>query len=119
MLLKEVVGGSVLNSHGNYIADRGNSWKNHGIVFLNFCGNSSMSSDFIWDFRMLPFLSHLGEYIIKIGKISVKIYEIGKIKAIFFIGNDSHIRPKKWPNKITDEICIPATSCQHAYVLLS
>ena len=28
-----------LNSHGNYIADHGKSWKNHGIVFLNFCGN--------------------------------------------------------------------------------
>ena len=27
------------NSHGNYIVDRGKSWKNHGIVFLNFCGN--------------------------------------------------------------------------------
>ena len=25
-----------LNSHGNYIADNGKSWKNHGIVFLNF-----------------------------------------------------------------------------------
>ena len=39
MLLKEEVGGSVLNSHGNYIADHGKSWKNHGIVFLNSCGN--------------------------------------------------------------------------------
>ena len=29
-----------LNSHGNYIVDHGKSWKNHGIVFLNFCGNS-------------------------------------------------------------------------------
>ena len=28
-----------LNSHGNYIVDHGKSWKNHGIVFLNFCGN--------------------------------------------------------------------------------
>ena len=27
------------NSHGNYIVDHGKSWKNHGIVFLNFCGN--------------------------------------------------------------------------------
>ena len=33
MLLKEEVGGSALNSHGNYIADHGKSWKNHGIVF--------------------------------------------------------------------------------------
>ena len=32
-------GGDALNSHGNYIADHGKSWKNHGIVFLNFCGN--------------------------------------------------------------------------------
>ena len=39
MLLKEEVGGSALNSHGNYIADHGKSWKNHGIVVLNFCGN--------------------------------------------------------------------------------
>ena len=39
MLLKGEVGGSALNSHGNYIVDHGNSWKNHGILFLNFCGN--------------------------------------------------------------------------------
>ena len=28
-----------LNSHGNYIVNHGKSWKNHGIVFLKFCGN--------------------------------------------------------------------------------
>ena len=39
MLLKGEVGGSALNSHGNYIVDHGKSWKNHGIVILNFCGN--------------------------------------------------------------------------------
>ena len=39
MLLKGKVGGCILNSHGNYIFDPGKSWKNHGIVFLNFCGN--------------------------------------------------------------------------------
>ena len=39
MLLKGEVGGSALNSHGNYIVDQGKSWKNHGIVLLNFCGN--------------------------------------------------------------------------------
>ena len=33
------VGGHALNSHGNYIVGHGKSWKNHGIVFLNFCGN--------------------------------------------------------------------------------
>ena len=42
MLLKGEVGGSTLNSHGNYFVDHGISchgisWKNHGIVFLNFC----------------------------------------------------------------------------------
>ena len=39
MLLKGEVGGHALNSHGNYIVDHGKSWKNHGIVFLNFCRN--------------------------------------------------------------------------------
>ena len=32
-------GGCALNSHGNYIFDHGKAWKNHGIVFLNSCGN--------------------------------------------------------------------------------
>ena len=39
MPLKGEVGGHALNSHGNYIVYHGKSWKNHGIVFLNFCGN--------------------------------------------------------------------------------
>ena len=40
MLLIGEVGNHALNSHGNYIVDHGKSWKkNHGIVFLNFCGN--------------------------------------------------------------------------------
>ena len=39
MLLKQVVGGCALNSHGNLIVDHGKPWKNHGIVFLNFCEN--------------------------------------------------------------------------------
>ena len=43
MLLKGEVGGQALNSHGNYIVDHGRSWKNHGIVFLNFCGNPGKS----------------------------------------------------------------------------
>ena len=42
MLLKEEVGGRALNSHGNYIVDHGKSWKNHGIVFLNCCGNPAI-----------------------------------------------------------------------------
>ena len=39
MLLKGEVGGHAFDSHGNYIVDHGKSWKNHGIGFLNFCGN--------------------------------------------------------------------------------
>ena len=39
MPLKGEGGGTALNSHGNYIVDHGKSWKNHGIMFLNFCGN--------------------------------------------------------------------------------
>ena len=39
MSLKGKVGGCALNCHGNYIVDPGISWKNHGIVFLYFCGN--------------------------------------------------------------------------------
>ena len=39
MPLKGEIGDSALYSHGNYIIDHGKSWKNHGIVFLNFCGN--------------------------------------------------------------------------------
>ena len=47
MLLKREVGGGALNSHGNYIVDHGNSWKNHGIVFLNFCGNPEYATSSI------------------------------------------------------------------------
>ena len=43
-------------------------------------------SDFIWNFGKLPFPEHLGKYFIKIGTISAKIHEIGKIKAIFGLG---------------------------------
>ena len=39
MPLEEEVGGHALDSHGSYIVDLGKSWKNNGIVFLNFCGN--------------------------------------------------------------------------------
>ena len=42
LLLKGEAGVCALNSHGNYIVDRGKPWKNHGIVFLHFCGNSAL-----------------------------------------------------------------------------
>ena len=43
MPLKGEVGGRALNDHGNYIVDHGKSWKNHGILFLNFCGNPGLN----------------------------------------------------------------------------
>ena len=39
MLLKGEIEGCALNSHGNIIVVHGKSWKNHGIVIFNFCGN--------------------------------------------------------------------------------
>ena len=51
-------------------------------------------SDFVWDFRKLPFPLHLGKYFIKIGKISAKIHEIEKIKAIFGLGMTPIYGPK-------------------------
>ena len=39
LLLKGEVGVCALNSHGNYIFDRGKLWKNHGILVLKFCWN--------------------------------------------------------------------------------
>ena len=51
----------------------------------NFSTNNILYvlSDFIWDFGKLPFPVHLGKYFIKIGKVSAKIHELVKIKAIF------------------------------------
>ena len=45
MPLKGEVGGHALKCHRNYVVDHGKSWKNHGIVFLNFCGNPGQASD--------------------------------------------------------------------------
>ena len=44
MPLKGDAGEGALNSHGDYVVDHGKSWKNHGIVFLNFCGNPDGSA---------------------------------------------------------------------------
>ena len=54
--------------------------------FLKSKLKSLYCSDFILDFRKLPFPSYLGNYFNKIGKISAKIHEIGKTKAIFGLG---------------------------------
>ena len=47
LLLKGEVGGCALNSHGNYIVDHGKSWRNHGIMLLNFCGNPESTFGFV------------------------------------------------------------------------
>ena len=70
------------------------------ILLINVKVPTYVGSDFIWDFGKLPFPTHLGKYFIKVEKISAKIHKIGKIKAIFGLGI-THIRPQKWPNKIT------------------
>ena len=38
-------GDCALNNHGNYIVDHGKSWKNHGIVLLNFLGNLALTKE--------------------------------------------------------------------------
>ena len=62
----------------------------NSIAIFIYCSIRSLSegyrSDFIWDFGKLPFPANLGKYIIKYGKISTKIHEIGKIKTIFGLG---------------------------------
>ena len=62
--LKGEVQGHALNSHGNNIVDHWKSWKNHGIVFLNFCGNP----DFLCcrDMGLDLFRSHIvGQHIVE------------------------------------------------------
>ena len=56
--LKWEVGGHALNSHGNYIVDHGKSWKNHGIVFLNFYGNTE--TDTCQKYSIYPYLFAYG-----------------------------------------------------------
>ena len=45
--IKGEFGGRAFNSLRNYIVDHGKSWKNHGIVFLNFCGNPVIRHTYI------------------------------------------------------------------------
>ena len=52
MSLKGEVGVSALNSPGNYIVDHEKSWKNHGIVFLNFCGNPVLSGNPVVEYKL-------------------------------------------------------------------
>ena len=56
ILLKGEVGCHALKSHGNYIVDRGKSWKNHGIVLLNNCGNPEI---LIWLKTVETILVHI------------------------------------------------------------
>ena len=55
MPLKGEVGGQALKSQRNYIVDRGKSWKNHGIVFLNFPVSAWLSIIVSW-------ISHLRSF---------------------------------------------------------
>ena len=69
MSLKGEVGGHAIDSHGNYIVEHGKSWNNHGIVFLNFCGNLAIhiaphlvllifsSSDFVYSWTSIFILN--------------------------------------------------------------
>ena len=57
MGLKGAVGGNALNSHGNNIVDRGKSRKNHGIVFLNFCGNPVIYLVYRTLYLVIPFIN--------------------------------------------------------------
>ena len=50
------------------------------------CKDASGPSEFIWDFRKATFSFTFGKHFIQIGKISAKIHEIDKIKAIFGLG---------------------------------
>ena len=66
LLLKREVGDYALNSHGNYIVDHGKSWKNHGIILLNFYVNPAKHKQHVHNVfissgeRMLEdFQSHL------------------------------------------------------------
>ena len=59
VLLKGEVGGSALNSHGNYIVDHGKSWKNHGIVFLNFCGSPGNVFTFVQKMLSAYYVCHI------------------------------------------------------------
>ena len=53
---KRGVGVCALNSHGNYIFDHGN----HGIMFLNFCGNPVINRVKTLNILMTWFISFVG-----------------------------------------------------------
>ena len=56
LLIKGGVGVCALNSHGNYIVDHGN----HGIMFLNFCGNPVINRVKTLNILMTWFISFVG-----------------------------------------------------------
>ena len=66
------------------------------------------ASGFAWNFRKIPFT--FGIFFIKIGKISAKIHEIGKIKAIYRLGMNP-----KWPKKITECLKVLTDSLQNDF----
>ena len=74
MPLKWEVGCHALKSHGNYIVDHRKAWKNHGIVFLDFCGIPDMSKCkgfwCLWHNREILGNFGKGPRAFQIGKIS-------------------------------------------------
>ena len=70
LLLKGEVGVCASNSNGNFIVDHGKSWKNYGIVFLNFCGNHGL---YVCKFICSSFHHVRGIY----NNILVKVSQVG------------------------------------------
>ena len=83
LLLKGEVGVCALNSHGYYIVDNGNSWKNHEIVFLNFCGYPDHGIHSQISFFCIPFvyfycIVYLSLYVC----YKYKVYKLNMFKPI-------------------------------------
>ena len=95
MMLKGEVGGCALNGHGNYIVDHGKSWKNHGIVFLNFCGNPVTS-----DICLASHLVHL--YQNQSSAFVVKYFHF--LFSYFKVSKLSSIRLKAWIEVFTSDV---------------
>ena len=60
-------------------------------IFIMFAKTKRIVSDFIWEFGMLPFHSHLGIFFNDFGKKSPKYTKLENTDH-FLIGNDSLIR---------------------------
>ena len=80
-----------LNSHGNYIVDSGKSWKNHGIMLFDFCGNP------LYTPTRLNFFDGNVKNEIKTIIIIIIIIIIGRALCLFIstlISNQANKQPK-------------------------